>query len=149
LDGVAEWRLISQIVDPAMAGKCCVKSGTAILVAVIDDDPSIREALTALLNSCGYETKAFASATDFLTFGAHDDFGCFLIDMHMPEVTGLALLQALNTTGTASRAILMSAEGGPGPNSEALSLGAHAFIEKTLGFEKLIKAVDQVVRRAL
>jgi FixJ family two-component response regulator len=128
-------------------GKSSVKRiGTAARVAVIDDDVSIREALTALLNSWGYDTVAFASAMEIIAFDVRENFACLLIDMHMPDMTGLDLLRWLSKTGTASRAILMSSEGAPGLNQEASRLGAHAFIEKTLGFEKIIEAVDDVVR---
>lgn len=115
---------------------------------MIDDDVSIREALTSLLQSYGYDILAFASANDFMEMGARDAFACLLIDMYMPGMTGLELLGRLNAMNTASRAILMSSEGGSDLKLAALRLGAHDFVEKSLGFDKLMEAVDQVVSHA-
>ena len=66
-------------------------------VFIVDDDPSVRQAMGRLIGSAGYAVEAFASAQAFLQRERYDGIGCLVVDLHMPGETGLDLQTTLNT----------------------------------------------------
>src|SRR4051794_1778408 len=78
------------------------------IIAVIDDDPAIREALEDLIVSLGYRPLLFASAEDFLAFPGRSAVGCMVVDIRMGGMTGLDLQARLNAQGKPSPMIFMT-----------------------------------------
>lgn len=70
-------------------------TGPRNLVVVVDDDASVRRGLQRLLRSVGYAVDTFASARDFLDRGDYDRAACLVLDVRMPGLSGLDLLQIL------------------------------------------------------
>ena len=68
------------------------------LIAVVDDDASMRGALQRLLRLEGFRTVAFASAEDFLHAGPLQDIACLIVDVRMPRMSGLKLQRQLAAT---------------------------------------------------
>jgi FixJ family two-component response regulator len=66
-------------------------------IGVIDDDPSVRRALGRMIRLFGFETKLFASASDYLN-ESHSEPACLIVDIVMPEVNGLELLAELQAS---------------------------------------------------
>jgi FixJ family two-component response regulator len=85
-----------------------MKSAT-ILVAVVDDDESVRESLPGLLNEFGFGTKAFATAEEFLQSGVADEAKCLILDIAMPGMSGPELHGELVKRGYSIPTIFMSA----------------------------------------
>jgi FixJ family two-component response regulator len=83
------------------------------LVAVVDDDTSVRSALGSLLRSLGYRAALFASAEEFLA-AQTDRLDCLLCDINMPGMTGWDLVEGMRTRGQAVPTIMITAfdEGG-------------------------------------
>jgi FixJ family two-component response regulator len=81
----------------------------AILVAVVDDDESVRESLPGLLNEFGFGSKAFATAEEFLQSGVADNAKCLILDISMPGMSGPELHRELVKRGYSIPAIFMSA----------------------------------------
>jgi FixJ family two-component response regulator len=81
----------------------------AILVAVVDDDESVRESLPSLLNELGFDSKAFSTAEEFLQSGVADDAKCLILDISMPGMSGPELHRELVKRGYSIPAIFMSA----------------------------------------
>ena len=76
------------------------QSGRCSTVFLVDDDPSVRKALTRLIKVAGYQVEAFASARDFLEWRNRPDrgSGCLILDVRMPGLSGLDLQQQLLAT---------------------------------------------------
>jgi len=108
------------------------------LIAVIDDDQAIREALEDLLSSLGYRALPFASAEDFLASSGRGDVACMVVDVRMAGMTGLDLQARLNAQGRHSPMIFMTADADGVTRSNALAGGAHAYLEKPVDAEVLI-----------
>ncbi|MGD9383373.1 MAG: response regulator, partial [Desulfobacterales bacterium] len=68
-------------------------------VFVVDDDTSIRTALKRLIKSLGFKVKTFDSAQAFLKNGPHDGPACLVLDVRMPEMSGIELQEQLTNTG--------------------------------------------------
>ncbi|HTB87473.1 MAG TPA: response regulator [Steroidobacteraceae bacterium] len=81
----------------------------AILVAVVDDDESVRESLPGLLDELGFATNTFSTAEEFLQSGVADNAKCLILDIAMPGMTGPELHRELMKRGYSIPTIFMSA----------------------------------------
>ena len=114
-------------------------------VFVVDDDESVRGSLRFLLRSAGLESRAFASAPEFLTSYDPAQPGCLVLDVRMPGMSGLELQQELNLRGAIIPVIFITGHGDIPMAVEAMQHGAHDFLQKPFRDEDLIERV----RRAL
>jgi FixJ family two-component response regulator len=80
-----------------------------ILLAVVDDDESVRESLPALLNEFGFDSNTFATAEEFLASGAADSIACLILDVAMPGMSGPELHRELLQRGYSIPTIFISA----------------------------------------
>lgn len=118
------------------------------LVHVVDDDASLRRALTFLLESAGWRIAAHDSAEAFL--GAWDGPGapgCLLLDIRMPMMSGLELQRVLKDREISLPVIFLTGHGDVSMAVEAMKLGAADFIEKPFKDQTLLDAVSGAVRR--
>jgi len=92
-----------------MSSKYRSSPGGAILVAVVDDDESVRESLPALLHEFGFASKTFATAEDFLESGVADQANCLILDIAMPGMSGPELHSELLKRGYSIPTIFISA----------------------------------------
>ena len=97
-----------------------------LVVAIIDDDDSIRAATSRLVRSLGWEARIYASAQVFLDTGAVAGVHCILSDVQMPKMNGLEMLRALNAQGSQVPVIFITAFCTEAIQREALRAGAHA-----------------------
>ena len=111
------------------------------LIAVVDDDDSVRIAVHALLRSAGLKPHAFASADEFLRSGQQDQTACLITDIQMPGTTGIELQVKLACSGYRIPVIFMSAYGNPQLRDQARQLGAVQFLDKPFDDEVLLKAI--------
>ena len=79
------------------------------MIAVIDDDPSVREALHELLRSAQYRARTFPSAEAFLAAIGADNFACLVADVHLPGMSGVALVRELVKCGRPVPTVLITA----------------------------------------
>jgi FixJ family two-component response regulator len=84
-------------------------NNTAILIAVVDDDESVRESLPALLNEFGFGSSTFATAEEFLESGVANKAQCLLLDIAMPGMSGPELHRELLKRGYSLPTIYISA----------------------------------------
>ena len=110
------------------------------LVHVIDDDEAVRESLAALLFASGFETETYDSAEDFLA-RAPDHRGCLLLDVNMPGMNGLDLLQHLADLGRRTAAVVLTANPDGWLRQRARQLGAAAFLTKPATETDLLHAI--------
>jgi FixJ family two-component response regulator len=121
------------------------------IVAIVDDDESLRRALKNLLASVGFRVETFASAEAFLQSIHQEQTGCLVLDLRMPGMNGLDLLGHLSSTGSPIPAVILTAHGDDAARQRSLQSGAVAFLSKPFDGKVLLDAVrtalDQGGRR--
>jgi FixJ family two-component response regulator len=118
---------------------------TKNLISVIDDDESVRRTTTLLIESFGFRAAAFASAESFLKSGQVHETSCLILDVRMPDMTGLELQSELAAAGYGVPVIFITAYDDKESRGRAMQAGAVAFLDKPFSDEKLL----QTVRSAL
>jgi FixJ family two-component response regulator len=114
----------------------------ALRVAVVDDEPAVRKALTRLLRAAGYEAIGFASGAEFLRALAHERFGCLVLDLQMPGMSGLDVQAGPAFRRAAVPAIVISARDEPEARETCLAAGAFAYLAKPVDDGELLAAVQ-------
>ena len=119
-----------------------------LTIFVVDDDPSVRDALGLLLGVRGYRTAMFASGEDFLKAWKPEWAGCLLVDIRMNGMDGLTLQQELNGRGSRIPVIIVTAHGDVSQARAAFKANASDFLEKPFDDVKLIGAIEEALSRA-
>lgn len=117
------------------------------LIAVVDDDQSVREALENLIRSVGFEVKLFAAAEDFLDSDIPLQTDCAILDVRLPGISGLELQQRLVADGQSIPVIIITAQGDDKTQDDAVAAGAIAFLKKPVKEEVLLAAVESALNR--
>jgi len=121
------------------------RSMTDATVYVVDDDPALRESLGYLLQSEGLMVRAFESARQFLAEYDRASRGCLVVDVRMPEMSGLQLQEYLAAEGSALPIIVISGHGDVPMAVKALKNGALDFIEKPFADQQLLDRVHEAL----
>lgn len=111
------------------------------MVAIVDDDESIRRALVGLMKAIDLPAQAFASAEEFLESGAREQTGCLIADIRMPGMSGLELQAALNTHNCGIPIIFITGHGDEKMRMQALRAGAVDFVSKPFDDGALVESV--------
>lgn len=119
-----------------------MQDGRRRLVGVVDDDAAVRDSLRFLLEAAGFPVATFYSADQFLAAADADGVACLLLDQHMPQVTGLELLQRLRRAGRDLPVALMTGSPSAQLMRRALELGAVMVLEKPLTEQALFQFVE-------
>src|ERR1700692_5023692 len=98
--------------------------GAAPAVYVVDDDDGMRRALDTLLSTVGYKTAVFSRPTDFLASFKPDSPGCLVLDIRMPDMSGLEVQQQLNRRGSMLPVIFITGHGDVAMAVQAMEAGA-------------------------
>lgn len=114
-------------------------------IAIVDDDASVRSALCRLLRVSDFNPRAYDSAAEFL--GACIGFRphCAIVDLHMPGMSGLEVLQRLQRNRLAIPVIVITGHDAPLARTECLAAGARAYLTKPVDEDILISAVRETV----
>ncbi len=115
-------------------------------VFIVDDDPAVRQALTVLIRSMRLRAEAYESAQQFLDSDGVTRPGCLLLDVRMPGISGLELLEQLNRSAVHMPAIVMSAYGDVPMVVRAMKAGAVNFLEKPCRDQQLWEAIQEGLR---
>src|SRR4051794_11935872 len=102
----------------------------AVLISIVDDDESMREATKGLLRSLGYQALAFASADEFFHSGCLDETTCLITDVRMPGTSGIELQQRLAMLSRRVPTIFITAFPEEATRRTALAGGAVGFLDK-------------------
>ena len=119
-------------------------SGGAAII-VVDDDDLVREAIRTVLEDDGRVVESYASCEAFLEAFDPSKSACLLIDAYLPGMTGLALLERLHEDGHRLPAIMITGNADVPMAVQAMKAGALDFIEKPIGREELIAAIERVL----
>ncbi len=120
------------------------KEGATIYV--VDDDDGMRRALTLLLSTVGFNTQSFARPSEFLAKLKPDEPGCLVLDIRMPEMSGLELQQQLNRTGCMLPIIFITGHGDVPMAVQAMKAGAFEFIQKPFREQDLLDQINHALR---
>ncbi|QCO04823.1 response regulator transcription factor [Azospirillum argentinense] len=116
-------------------------------VAIIDDDPSIRESLVSLLRSVGLTALPFASAQEFLQQRLPDAPGCLVLDVRLPGQSGLEFQRELSGTDIHLPVVFITGHGDIPMSVTAMKAGAVEFLAKPFRDQDLIDAVHTGIER--
>ena len=116
------------------------------LIAVVDDDSSLRESTQLLLRSAGYRAEVFASAREFLDSPRIDETACLMLDVRMPGMDGLELQRFLNETQRQIPIIFITAHATENAEQRARKAGAVDFLRKPVNDEKLLSAIQTALK---
>ena len=111
------------------------------LIAILDDDDSMRIALQGLLKSVGLAAQAFASGEEFLESGQQHKTACLIADIRMPGMSGLELQGKLNSENCRIPIVFITAHGDAQMRMQALRAGAVEFLAKPFNDEALLETV--------
>jgi FixJ family two-component response regulator len=114
---------------------------------VVDDDPSIRDALTSLIRSVGLRIEAFGSAREFLTRQPPDAPGCLVLDVRLPGLSGLDLQRELAAAQITMPIIFITGHGDIPMTVQAMKAGAVEFLTKPFRDQELLDAIAQAIER--
>jgi two-component system response regulator FixJ len=110
-------------------------------IAVVDDDPAVRDSLTTLLETYGFQIVAYASGIEFLADEPHDGLGCLIIDQHMPAMDGLDVLAALRDEAIVVPTILITGRLDTATAARANTLGVVSLLEKPFCADRLLELI--------
>ena len=114
-------------------------------VYLIDDDESMRLSLTRMLRELGYLVEEYASAKVFLDKSVPVSPAVILLDMQMPDMTGLDLQESLRKLGRKTPIVFVSGQSHPHQIVQGLKRGALDFLFKPFNLEELLKAVSDAI----
>jgi len=115
-------------------------------VLIVDDDASIRETLSDLLRSMGFNVQAFASAQQLLNYRHRDVASCLILDVQLPDLSGLDLQLELIKLNVQIPIIFITAHGDIPMSVRAMKAGAVEFLSKPFSDEALLNAVEQTIK---
>jgi FixJ family two-component response regulator len=118
-----------------------------LVVYVIDDDSSVREALDSLIRSVGLRVHSFASAQEFLGNKHPNLSGCLVLDVRLPGLGGLDLQRELMQAGVHIPIIFMTGHGDIPMTVRAMKAGAIEFLTKPFRDQDLLDAIQQAIER--
>ncbi|MBV5325870.1 MAG: response regulator, partial [Rhodospirillaceae bacterium] len=110
---------------------------SGLQIYLVDDQPAVLKALARLLGSAGYAVQSYASACDFLASVDPQAEGCLILDLAMPDMSGLALQQALSERASLLPVIFLTGHGDIDSGVRAMKLGAADFLTKPVDAERL------------
>lgn len=117
------------------------------IVYVIDDDSSIREAITNLIRSVGMSVQAFGSAKEFMASSRPNAPACLVLDVRMPGLSGLDLQRELTDAGISIPIIFITGHGDIPMSVRAMKAGAVEFLTKPFRDQDLLDAIAQAIDR--
>lgn len=116
-------------------------------VYIVDDDPTVREALHLLFESSGYAVWSFPSASALLSCLGPESAGCVIADVRMPEMSGLDLLKEIKRRNFRLPVVIITGYGEVALAVEAMKSGAIDFLEKPVDDDALFAAVIRALSR--
>jgi FixJ family two-component response regulator len=115
--------------------------GTVSLIGVVDDEESVRDALSSLIRSAGYRCMVFPSAEAFLDSGDVPNTDCTVLDVRMPGLSGLELQRRLRELRSSIPVVFVTGHADEFQRAEALKDGAIAFLNKPFSDEAILGAI--------
>jgi FixJ family two-component response regulator len=132
---------------PALVERSEAVSGDDSIVFIVDDDPSMREALTSLLGTVGLRVQAFKTAQEFLRAKRPDRPSCLVLDVRLPGLSGLDLQREVASLIPPMQIVFITAHADVPMSVQAMKAGAVEFLTKPFRDQQLLDAVQQAIAR--
>jgi FixJ family two-component response regulator len=116
-----------------------------LLIAIIDDDESVRRTLMRLIRSRGFEARAFTSAEEFLHSSTAHEASCLISDVRMPGIGGLELQARMTERNLRTPVIFITAFSDARVQTKALEAGAVCVLKKPFNARELIECVERAL----
>ena len=116
-------------------------------IAVVDDEEPVRKALKRLLRAAGLEAEGYASGKDFLAAERRPD--CVVLDLHMPVMSGQALLRQIRRISARLPVVVITAHDTAETRDECIAAGAAAYLRKPLDDRLLLNAISAALRTSV
>lgn len=117
-------------------------------IYVVDDDPAVLASLAELFSSLPCQVQSFRTARDFLSGFRDGHIACLVLDLRMPDMTGVSVLQALNDDGIQVPTVVITAFGDVRSAVDAMKAGAVDFLEKPFDPQTLLQRVEEALRKS-
>lgn len=111
------------------------------LIAIVDDDASVRGSMKRLMISFGYNAESFPSVDEVLSCGELEEIACIIADIQMPEATGFDMQRALKSAGYGIPIIFITAFPNERGRDEAMKAGAQAYLRKPVNINELLQRI--------
>ena len=118
----------------------------APLVAIVDDDASVRQSTRRLIRSFGYRAEAFASGEEFLASASAPRTACLVLDVRMPDMDGLDVQRRLGDNGVRIPIVFLTGRASDDEERRARSAGAVEFLRKPVSTATLLRVLQKVFR---
>jgi FixJ family two-component response regulator len=118
-----------------------------VVIAVVDDDPSVRRGLDRLIRSVGWKAETFTSAQEFLDRARAEAPSCVVLDLQLPGLSGLDLQKAMAEIGLEVPIIFLTGHGNIPVSVQAMKAGAMEFLTKPVEEQDLLKAIQEAIER--
>lgn len=122
-----------------------MKNSALPLIAIVDDDQSIREALASLIEAFGFDVELFSSAEEFLGSSKLERTDCLILDIRMGGMSGLALQSKLVARHPRLPIIFLTAHGNKHQEKQALRVGATAFLRKPFSAVQMLRILGSTL----
>jgi len=116
-------------------------------IAIVDDDPSVREGLSSLIRSAGLQVETFASAQEFLARPGAEAPSCLVLDLQLPGLSGLDLQRRMAEVGLEIPIVFLTGHGNIPASVQAMKAGAVEFLTKPFDEQDLLQAIQEAIER--
>jgi FixJ family two-component response regulator len=117
------------------------------IIAIVDDDASVREGLHSLIRSAGWRVETFVSAQEFLGRLGSEAPSCVILDLQLPGLSGLDLQERMAEVGLEIPIVFLTGHGNIPASVQAMKAGAVEFLTKPLDEQKLLQAIQEAIER--
>jgi FixJ family two-component response regulator len=118
------------------------------LIAVVDDDESVRRALTRVLKVSAFDVESYSSGDEFIDSLASHTPDCVILDFQLQGHTAHSVLKQLAVSGINTPVIVVTAHADPALKEQCLAAGAIAYLNKPLGRDNLVAVINQAIDRS-
>ena len=117
------------------------------VIAIVDDDASVREGLHSLIRSAGWRVETFASAQEFLARRGADAPSCLILDLQLPGLSGLDLQKRMAEVNLEIPIVFLTGHGDIPASVQAMKAGAIEFLTKPVEEEDILRAIQEALQR--
>jgi FixJ family two-component response regulator len=117
------------------------------IIAIVDDDLSVRKGLERLIRSAGWKTESFGSAQEFLASARAEASSCLVLDLQLPGLSGLDLQKRMTEAGVETPIVFLTGHGDIPASVKAMKAGAIEFLTKPVEEQDLLNAIQEAIER--